>query len=61
MNKNVGGMDKNIRIALGIILLAVAFFGRQNWAYIGIIPLITGLINFCPLYTLFGKNTCNKP
>jgi Protein of unknown function (DUF2892) len=60
MNKNVGGMDKKLRIAVGLILIAIAFFGHQTWAYIGIVPLLTGLINFCPLYSLLGKNTCDR-
>ena len=58
---NVGGMDKTIRIAVGAVLVVLAVLGRGTpWTWIGIVPLLTGLFNFCPLYTLLGKNTCNK-
>lgn len=60
MKANVGGMDKNIRIAVGILLILLAIFSHHKWAWIGIIPLATGLFNFCPLYTMLGKSTCNR-
>ena len=60
MNANVGGMDKKIRIVVGLILIALALFAGKSWGWIGLIPLATGLFNFCPLYSLLGKNTCNK-
>jgi hypothetical protein len=57
--KNVGTVDKVIRIILGLALLALVFVGPQTpWGWIGIIPLATGLIGFCPLYSVFGINTC---
>lgn len=57
--KNVGNVDKVIRIILGLVLIALVFVGPQTpWGWIGIIPLATGLIGFCPLYTIFGINTC---
>lgn len=57
--KNVGNVDKVIRIILGLVLIALVFVGPQTpWGWIGIIPLATGLIGFCPLYTVFGINTC---
>ena len=59
MMKNVGTVDKVIRIILGLVLLALVFVGPQTpWGWIGIIPLATGLIGFCPLYSVFGINTC---
>ncbi len=60
MKRNVGGMDKNIRILVGVILIGLAVFGHQTWGWIGIVPLLTGLFNFCPLYSLLGKNTCSS-
>ena len=58
---NVGGMDKTIRIAVGAVLAALAALGYGTpWTWIGVVPLLTGLFGFCPLYTLLGKNTCNK-
>jgi len=57
--KNVGTVDKVIRIVLGLVLLALVFVGPQTpLGWIGIIPLATGLIGFCPLYSVFGINTC---
>jgi hypothetical protein len=56
--KNVGTVDKVIRIVLGVVLLALVFVGPQTpWGWIGIIPLVTGLIGFCPLYGVLGMNT----
>jgi len=57
--KNVGSVDKYLRIVVGAILIALVFVGPQSpWGWIGIIPLATGLLGFCPLYKLFGLNTC---
>lgn len=59
--KNVGGIDKILRIALGALLL-LAFFltdGPYSWLYLlGIVPLLTGLLGTCPVYSLIGVNTC---
>lgn len=58
MKKNVGLMDRGFRIVLGIVLIALAVFGQIGWwGYIGIVPLLTGFISFCPLYTLIRFNT----
>ena len=53
-------VERIARIALGIILLGFAFVGGQTWAYIGFVPLLTGITGFCPLYRLFGFNTCGR-
>jgi Protein of unknown function (DUF2892) len=59
MKKNVGGLDKNLRIVLGIILLALVFVGPKTmWGLVGIVPLMTGLFGLCPLYSILGLNTC---
>ena len=59
MNANVGSIDKILRIIVGLVLLSLVFIGPQTaWGWIGIVPLATGLINWCPLYTLLGLNTC---
>ena len=58
MKSNVGGIDKLLRIGAGIGLIAWALLGGPVWAWIGVVPLATGLFNFCPLYTLIGINTC---
>jgi hypothetical protein len=60
MKKNVGKVDKWIRIILGIALLSLIFLieGNLRWlGLIGLIPLITGFINYCPIYTLLGIST----
>ncbi len=57
--KNVGSVDKYLRIVVGAILISLVFVGPQSpWGWIGVIPLATGLLGFCPLYKLFGLNTC---
>ncbi|MGN6739291.1 YgaP family membrane protein [Dyella sp.] len=60
MKANVGGLDKWLRIAVGAVLIAWAMTGGPVWAWIGVVPLITGLFNFCPLYALIGVNTCKR-
>ncbi|MDP5336836.1 MAG: DUF2892 domain-containing protein [Paracoccaceae bacterium] len=63
MTKNVGGIDRIARIVLGLALLIGFAFnsgGAYSWAYLlGIIPLATGLIGWCPPYSLLGINTCS--
>lgn len=60
MNANVGRIDKWFRIALGLGLIAWAVSGGPAWAWIGVVPLATGLFNFCPLYRALGINTCGR-
>jgi hypothetical protein len=56
---NEGTLDRTIRIAAGLTLIALAVVGpRTPWGYLGVIPLVTGLIGFCPAYKLFGLSTC---
>ncbi len=58
MKINVGGIDRSLRIIVGLALIAWAIFGGPVWAWIGVVPLATGLFKFCPFYTLLGLNTC---
>ncbi|TSA22998.1 MAG: DUF2892 domain-containing protein [Betaproteobacteria bacterium] len=59
MNKNVGGIDQIIRIVLGAALVAwAALLGGPVWAWVGIVPLATGAIGWCPAYLPFGIKTC---
>lgn len=59
MNANVGGIDKIARIGVGAALLGLAATGTVGaWGWIGIVPLATGLMGWCPLYPLLGLNTC---
>lgn len=63
MKANVGGVDRVVRIVAGIVLLALVFVlqsedGLWLWGLVGIVPLATGLMNWCPAYSLFGMSTC---
>ena len=58
MTKNVGGIDRILRIVVGIALIVWALAGGPVWAWIGILPLATGLFSWCPAYKLIGANTC---
>jgi len=59
MTKNIGDVERIIRIVLGIGILALAFVGPQSpWAYLGILPVLTGLVGWCPPYALLGISTC---
>ena len=57
--KNIGSVDKILRVLVGLALIAIVFVGPQTpWGWIGIVPLLTALLGFCPLYRLVGLNTC---
>ena len=59
MATNEGTLDRVIRVIVGLAILSLAFIGPQTpWAYFGLIPLLTGLVGFCPAYALFGIRTC---
>ena len=60
MKPNVGNMDRWLRIALGVALLVWAATGGPAWAWLGVIPLLTGLFTFCLLYRLLGIDTCPR-
>ena len=59
MKGNVGGIDRILRIVVGAALMILAATGTVGWwGWLGVIPLATGLMSFCALYTLLGINTC---
>lgn len=59
MTRNVGGIDRIARIVVGLALIAAAATGTVGvWGWIGVVPLATGLIGWCPPYAIFGLNTC---
>lgn len=59
MTKNVGGIDRILRLVVGVALIALAVTGTVGWwGYIGVVPLLTGLIGWCPAYLPFGFKTC---
>ena len=59
MNINVGTVDRVLRVLAGLVLIALAATGTVGWwGWLGVVPLATGLLRFCPAYTLLGINTC---
>jgi len=59
MKTNEGTIDRAVRIIAGLILIALAATGTVGvWGWIGIMPLLTGAIGFCPAYSIFGMSTC---
>ncbi len=59
MKTNEGKMDRTLRTVVGLGLLSLVFVGPQTmWGLVGLVPLVTGLAGFCPLYKIFGFNTC---
>lgn len=59
MKSNVGGMDRIVRIVVGLVLIGLTMAGQIGaWGWIGIVPLATGALGWCPPYSLLGINTC---
>ena len=59
MKINVGGIDRILRIVVGLVLIGLAASGTVGvWGWIGVVPLLTGTFKFCPAYTLFGMSSC---
>jgi len=59
MKRNVGNVDRVLRIIVGLALITMVFVGPQNpWGWIGLIPLATAAMSWCPLYNLVGITTC---
>ena len=58
MKANVGSADKIIRIILGVAIIAAGFMYGSWLGAIGVIPILTAFMSFCPLYSIFGINTC---
>jgi hypothetical protein len=61
MKANIGTADRAVRIVIGLIIVSLAFWGPKSpWAYIGLLPIFTGIFGYCGLYTLLGVNTCKR-
>lgn len=57
--KNEGVLDRVIRVVVGLALLSLLVVGPKTlWGLVGLVPLITGLVGFCPIYKVFGLSTC---
>lgn len=65
MKRNIGSIDRTLRILVGVVLILLAVTGTVGWwGWIGVVPLLTGLMSSCPAYSILGVNTCglkNKP
>ena len=60
MKRNEGTLDRVVRVALGVALLALVFVGPQTWlGLVGVVPLVTGLVGYCPLYRVLGLSTAH--
>jgi hypothetical protein len=60
-SRNEHSVERVIRVALGLVLLSLVFVGPQTmWGLIGVVPLVTGLVGTCPLYSIFGISTCSR-
>ena len=61
MTRNEGGLDRGIRVIVGLALIALTLTGRIGaWGWIGALPVLTGLIGWCPAYSLIGLRTCKS-
>lgn len=59
MKTNEGTIDRALRIIAGLVLIGLAYTGTIGvWGYIGVMPLLTGIIGICPAYSIIGLNTC---
>lgn len=62
MARNEGSLDRAARVVVGLAVLSLVFIGPQTpWAWFGLVPVITGLVGFCPVYSLLGIRTCALP
>lgn len=60
MKKNMGKADKTIRMILGIVIIALGIYFKSWWGVIGLVPLLTSFVSFCPLYAPFGISSITK-
>jgi hypothetical protein len=59
MKRNVCGIDRALRVVIGLALIGATLAGMIGvWGWIGIVPLLTGIVRYCPAYTIFGLETC---
>lgn len=59
MKSNMGSIDRSVRIIVGLVLVGLALTGSVGWwGWLGVVPIVTGAIGNCPLYSIIGVNTC---
>jgi len=61
MKTNVGTIDRALRFIAGVAILAAGYYFKSWWGLIGLVPLLTAVLRFCPAYPLLGINTCGRP
>jgi hypothetical protein len=62
MKQNVHNIERVVRVIVGLAIISLVFIGPKSaWGWLGLIPLATGVIGWCPPYALFGFSTCKKP
>ena len=62
IERNEGAIDRILRVIVGLAVISLVFVGPQTaWGWLGVVPLATGLIGWCPAYTLLGIKTCRMP
>ncbi|MFC6204616.1 MULTISPECIES: DUF2892 domain-containing protein [Psychrobacter] len=60
MQINIGNNERVLRIIVGVIIIGLGVYFQSLWGIIGLVPLLTGIFRFCPLYTMLGMNTCKR-
>ncbi|MCD6252709.1 MAG: DUF2892 domain-containing protein [Psychrobacter sp.] len=60
MKVNVGSTERLLRIIAGVVIIGLGLYFQSWWGVIGLVPLLTGLFRFCPLYSMLGMNTCKR-
>ena len=58
MKKNIGKIDRQLRILFGFAVIGIGFVFQSWWGVIGLVPVVTGMVKRCPAYAIFGINTC---
>jgi hypothetical protein len=59
MKANEGAIDRLLRVLVGVAVLSLVFIGPKTpWGYLGLVPLVTGIVGWCPLYSILGVNSC---
>lgn len=58
---NTSNADRLVRVVIGAALIALGFYARSIWGLIGFVPLVTGIFGYCPIYSLLGIKTSDKP
>lgn len=60
MQINICNNERVLRIIVGVIIIGLGVYFQSLWGIIGLVPLLTGIFRFCPLYTMLGMNTCKR-